>query len=311
MDFLSDEIAKLKRKASGADGNDKRRSELEAQRQEEYRKDQERIALQRRERETEKLRRLQQHEARKRSKLRVVVKKEESIADITPVDITSVRQELLDLNEPICLFGETCADTMKRLIRLRTRNEIFSSSPESVLESVYTEPTDEDLPEMTSINIDPSWVTAGDDSKARLHENLFLLLRTYIRAWQDDAKGAALSGNEQSSKLYHLSRGHLSQLLARLKANNLPFDILTNLAHICLALNRKDYTLANQTYLQVSIGKATWPVGVTMVGIHERAQKERKHKEADGAHILSDEITRQWLHSLKRLITHFEQENKP
>jgi pre-mRNA-splicing factor 18 len=47
-----------------------------------------------------------------------------------------------------------------------------------------------------------------------------------------------------------------------------------------------------------------WPIGVTMVGIHERSAREKLHESGKGqAHIMSDEVTRKFLQSIKRCLS--------
>jgi pre-mRNA-splicing factor 18 len=47
-----------------------------------------------------------------------------------------------------------------------------------------------------------------------------------------------------------------------------------------------------------------WPIGVTMVGIHERSAREKLHQnDKTQAHIMSDEITRKYLQSIKRCLS--------
>ena len=47
-----------------------------------------------------------------------------------------------------------------------------------------------------------------------------------------------------------------------------------------------------------------WPIGVTMVGIHERSAREKLHESDKGAaHIMSDEVTRKFLQSIKRCLS--------
>jgi hypothetical protein len=49
---------------------------------------------------------------------------------------------------------------------------------------------------------------------------------------------------------------------------------------------------------------SAWPIGVTMVGIHERSAREKLHESDKGAaHIMSDEITRKYLQSIKRCLS--------
>ena len=70
------------------------------------------------------------------------------------------------------------------------------------------------------------------------------------------------------------------------------------------AAQERRYVDANDGYLRLSIGKAAWPIGVTMVGIHERSAREKLHEGEGGkAHIMSDEVTRKFLQSIKRSLT--------
>ncbi|XP_051830224.1 pre-mRNA-splicing factor 18-like [Antechinus flavipes] len=67
-------------------------------------------------------------------------------------------------------------------------------------------------------------------------------------------------------------------------------------------LFRKLQKKANEAYLQMAIGNAPWPIGVTMVGIHARTGREKifsKHV----AHVLNDETQRKFIQGLKRLMT--------
>ena len=40
-------------------------------------------------------------------------------------------------------------------------------------------------------------------------------------------------------------------------------------------MQEREYLKANDSYLRLSIGNAPWPIGVTMVGIHERSAREK------------------------------------
>ena len=39
----------------------------------------------------------------------------------------------------------------------------------------------------------------------------------------------------------------------------------------------RNYTKAGDFYIQMAVGNAPWPIGVTMVGIHERSAREKIH----------------------------------
>ena len=70
-----------------------------------------------------------------------------------------------------------------------------------------------------------------------------------------------------------------------------------------------DFRTAHEHYLRCAIGNAAWPIGLTMVGIHERSGRERI-STAKVAHIMNNELQRKYLTSVKRLMT-FAQEKRP
>lgn len=59
----------------------------------------------------------------------------------------------------------------------------------------------------------------------------------------------------------------------------------------------------------LAIGNAAWPMGVTMVGIHERSAREKISSNSI-AHVLNDETQRKYITGLKRLMT-FHQKIHP
>ena len=79
--------------------------------------------------------------------------------------------------------------------------------------------------------------------------------------------------------------------------------ILGPMVEIVAAAQERRYVDANDGYLRLSIGKAAWPIGVTMVGIHERSAREKLHESDNAAHIMSDEVTRKFLQSIKRCLS--------
>lgn len=64
-------------------------------------------------------------------------------------------------------------------------------------------------------------------------------------------------------------------------------------------MQTREYIKANDAYLRLSIGNAPWPIGVTMVGIHERSGREKIFSN-NVAHVLNDEVSRKYIQSLKR-----------
>ena len=107
---------------------------------------------------------------------------------------------------------------------------------------------------------------------------------------------------------HHTTVSDLTPLYRSLESSNpstsLPPTLLHPLATIIRHAQDRRYRDATDAYLQLSIGKAAWPIGVTMVGIHERSAREKLHESDKGAaHIMSDEVTRKFLQSIKRCLS--------
>ncbi|KAI8922752.1 Prp18 domain-containing protein [Entophlyctis helioformis] len=95
---------------------------------------------------------------------------------------------------------------------------------------------------------------------------------------------------------------YLKPFFKSIKRRDLPDDVLARVTEICQYMQMREYTRANDSYLRLSIGNAPWPIGVTMVGIHERSGRERIFA-SQIAHALNDETQRKWIQSIKRLMT--------
>merc|ERR1711953_714444 len=81
---------------------------------------------------------------------------------------------------------------------------------------------------------------------------------------------------------------------------------MESLSSLVKYIMHKDYILANEKYMEMAIGNAPWPIGVTNAGIHARPGRERifsKHV----AHVLNDESQRKYIQGLKRLMTKCQQ----
>jgi len=105
---------------------------------------------------------------------------------------------------------------------------------------------------------------------------------------------------------YAQTRGYMKPLLRMLKKNTLTDDIRDSLTQIVKLTLQRDYILANNKYVEMAIGNAPWPIGVTNSGIHARPGRERifsKHV----AHVLNDETQRKYIQGLKRLLSKCQQ----
>lgn len=282
MSFLGDEIAKLKRQAPAE--KYLKRSDLEAERLAAYEARQEALKRKRDEAEMEKLEALKEREA-KRYKPR-------SSKPLEPAQVAEMRKALIELNEPIVLFGESHQDSLERLENIRAVRERASNSNEAIIATAYRTDNKLEMVPLDKLQI----------SMPAKPGQLISFIRGYLDKWK------AYQKEEGEERRYNTARQHLARLIMRLQANNLPEDVLKNLTLLGRACLKGDFSAANLSYLNISIGNAAWPVGLTYTGVHERAQRERKSHEVNTAHVLDDESTRQWLQSLKRLMTFIEKQ---
>lgn len=92
---------------------------------------------------------------------------------------------------------------------------------------------------------------------------------------------------------------NLYDLLSKHTCNG---TILIKFYHIAHYAWQKEYKAAFDNYLDLSIGNAPWPIGVTMVGIHERSGRA-KIFSSQIAHIMNDDTQKQIILNMKRLLT--------
>ncbi|KRT78661.1 hypothetical protein AMK59_8229 [Oryctes borbonicus] len=102
--------------------------------------------------------------------------------------------------------------------------------------------------------------------------------------------------------IYTQTKVYFKPLLKKLKTYTLPEDISDSLTEIVQHLLNRNYLKASDAYLQMAIGNAPWPIGVTMVGIHARTGREKIFSK-NVAHVMNDETQRKYIQALKRLMT--------
>ncbi|KAK4051532.1 hypothetical protein OIV83_002672 [Microbotryomycetes sp. JL201] len=148
----------------------------------------------------------------------------------------------------------------------------------------------------------------------KVYPQIYHALKRVLREWEQSladrpeavrrsTQGKIAAATQQTSAEY------LKPLFKSLRKRELEPDVLRNIAEITHYMQKREYLRANDAYLRLSIGNAPWPIGVTMVGIHERAGRERV-STSNIAHALNDETSRKYIQSLKRLLT-FAQSVRP
>lgn len=111
---------------------------------------------------------------------------------------------------------------------------------------------------------------------------LFKSLRKRVRSsfpllllllWSQLPPGRATPRHATPNQASFLSSQHLvfarrrTDSFTRSLTQELEPDVLMNIAKIAHYMQVREYLKANDAYLQLSIGNAPWPIGVTMVGV--------------------------------------------
>ena len=95
----------------------------------------------------------------------------------------------------------------------------------------------------------------------------------------------------------------LLHLPSQLRAGTLDPSMESSILKIVSYCRSGEFVKANDCYIDIAIGRAAWPIGVTMVGIHARAGRE-KLAENKVAHVMNSEMSRKYLTSVKRLVSY-------
>ncbi|EON98059.1 putative prp18 domain-containing protein [Phaeoacremonium minimum UCRPA7] len=199
---------------------------------------------------------------------------------------------LRELGEPAQLFGETHARRLKRYRKLTT---VMSQGPI---------PTTLALVDEKDMKVDG---TVPKDKAGRkwLYRQLASYFSMVLREWEIALAHERNTDTFAGKAAYNAmaqSKETMRPLFRKFEKGDLDESILEPVVEIVKAAQERRYVDANDGYLRLSIGKAAWPIGVTMVGIHERSAREKLHNGEKG-HVMGDEVTRKFLQSIKRCLT--------
>jgi len=148
----------------------------------------------------------------------------------------------------------------------------------------------------------------------KLYPIIYYALKRALKDWEEwmDDRPESVKRTTQgklAAATQRQSAEYLKPLFKLLRSRSLPADMLARIAEIVHHMQKRQYQKANDSYLRLSIGNAPWPIGVTMVGIHERSAREKISAD-QVAHVLNDEVSRKYIQSLKRILT-FSQSKYP
>ena len=342
MDFaslMSAQISKASLPAQDSAGQKKylKRSEVEAQRQAAYEAEQraeeearlvrltkkrkleddeaerDRVREEKKRKLAEESKRIQEEEERKEEQAR---RKKIGLPDLPPkgstegtplpegqedIDDDELVRRLREINEPASKFGESHASRLRRYRRI-TKMAIAPKMSRGPI------PTTLELVPEAEMKV-PDTIPLEPEKRSFLLRQLASYFTMVFEEWQvalarRDAEVKASSSGKAAYNAMVLARDNMVPLFRKLETGELEQGILDPVVEIVRCCQRRRYVDANDAYLRLSIGKAAWPIGVTMVGIHERSSREKLHEsDKNAAHIMSDEITRKFLQSIKRCLS--------
>ncbi len=140
------------------------------------------------------------------------------------------------------------------------------------------------------------------------HKAIHSFFKNLLRQWEDDLahrpdsiKRTVAGKNE--TKTLKQCRDYIRPLFKLCKNRTIEENIMGSLLKIVNFCKEGEFVRANDVYMDVAIGRAAWPIGVTMVGIHQRTGRERINADKV-AHVMNSELQRKYLTSVKRLITY-------
>lgn len=247
-----------------------------------------------------------------------------------------VIRRLRERGQPIRIFGESDEDVYARLKQLElsepdasngTIND-FKAAMDKVDEEinktcerssetstdksdVCTTNLNTNIEEMQSLIGELNPINTTDDRAiASDCEIISKFFRFILESWGKELNARSIEDKTSQmgktiSARYTNTRANLKPVFKLLKKNTISRDILRQLKLISRDLVDRNYKDATSHYIEMSVGNAPWPMGVTMVGIHARTGRE-KISQNNIAHALNDETQRKYIQGIKRLMTQFQ-----
>lgn len=260
---------------------------------------------------------------------------EDHTNDSTPADIT---RQLRQMGLVIRFFGENNDERTKRLqdalsqkqkaLQGLSELEEFRLGKGHGIRNPFLEREKESsqLQQQKSLSKDGKDSTNDNDndnaeskaSKAKADEDeddqsdppkfIYKYLKGLLKEWEYDlaqrpeSVAKSVAGKNETMTLKQC-KDYIRPLFKLLKSRKLEDGLQYNLLKIVNFAKEGEFVKAHDAYMDVAIGRAAWPIGVTMVGIHARSGRA-KIESSNVAHVMNSELQRKYLTSVKRLLTY-------
>ncbi|SBS85926.1 pre-mRNA-splicing factor 18, putative [Plasmodium ovale] len=319
MDSLESFIKKKKEEIKEIKGNKRwfKQADLENQKKKEINQFYEKEYKKKKTEEYERLKKLNDELNLKLKKSSADKEKEETNTEIT----LSNRQIIIllrQLKEPIRLFGETDLERYNRLKELKINKNELKSNEQNVFGDVLRGRLKEDNLDLIEDNLedemekvnskdasklkDSTGVKDEKDKEVNKEKVIYDWIKSTMKEWNEEIESNDDGKKKIKQATYLQTHKDLKPLEKKLKQRSLEQDILDKIYNIVSCCQKRNFKSAHDAYMLLAIGNAAWPMGVTMVGIHERAGRS-KIFTSEVAHILNDETTRKYIQMIKRLLS--------
>ena len=152
---------------------------------------------------------------------------------------------------------------------------------------------------------------ALDDSDP--HKLIYKYFKGLLKEWEEElanrpesVQNSAVGKNE--TKILKQCKDYIRPLFRLCKTRRLEEGLLRHIVRIVKACQAEEFVEAHDAYGDMAIGRAAWPIGVTMVGIHARSGRA-KIESSKVAHVMNSELQRKYLTSVKRLMSYAQRKS--
>lgn len=239
-----------------------------------------------------------------------------------------VKKRLRAAGQPVTLFGETADLRWERLKRweLAMADRSTTTGRGNIMHDIVETQLNEELRQRlemqeemkkrqqhldgdASISSSSSSTSATSASGANIvtleqidrarsdfsnsSEFVLWFFKRLLKEWEFDLNAKPLEWRMQQGRrelaMEKETRLNLRPLFKQLRDEVCDRDMLRHMEQVCVCCQQRDYARASEAYLMLAIGNSAWPMGVTAVGIHARASREKLH-QSNVAHVLNGAI---------------------
>jgi pre-mRNA-splicing factor 18 len=237
---------------------------------------------------------------------------------MTSEEITSALREL---GIPIHIFGERndeqrferlqeARESKKALMAGISENDDFKLGSGHGIRNPFLQKDkdgEKDLDQGMKKTSNKEVVEEEIDDDSDPHRAIHRFFKAQLKSWEDDlvdrpeAVKRTLQGKNETKTLKQC-KDYIRPLFKLCKNRRLDENLTNPLLKIAKFCKQGEFVRANDVYIDVAIGRAAWPIGVTQVGIHSRTGRA-KIESSNVAHVMNSEMQRKYLTSVKRLIS--------